>query len=156
MKLSVAAKTDPGILSDHNEDHYVLCRHIGLYMVPDGVGGHSAGAVASRVGCGLIQKFVHEAIKSTDGPAQHDVALADAIAEANRSILELGERDQAKRGLGSTLVVLWFHGDRALFACVGDSRIYLLRDGELAQLSFDEKAGRYRLAASLEIGRAHV
>lgn len=149
MKLSVAAKTDAGILSDHNEDHYVLCRDIGLYMVADGVGGHQAGEVASRVGCELIQKFVHDALKAAPDPGQHDVALANAIHEANRGVLELGERDEKKRGLGSTLTVLWFHGDRVLFACVGDSRIYLLRNGELSQLSFDEKAGRYRLAASL-------
>ena len=149
MKLDVAAKTDPGLLSDHNEDFYVLCRDIGLYMVADGVGGHKAGELASKVGCELIQRYIHDGLRESPSPGQHDVLLANALDDANHGVYEIGKHDDSKHGLGSTITVLWFHSDRVLFACVGDSRIYLFRNGQLAQLSFDAKAGRYRLAASL-------
>ncbi len=97
----------------------------------------------------LVERYIHDHLAEHPDPSQHDLLLADAISEANRAILALGEQDEAKRGLGSTFLALWFHGDRVLFASVGDSRIYLLRDQNLTQLSADEKAGRYRLAASL-------
>lgn len=149
MKLKAAVKSDRGRLSDHNEDSYLAAHDIGLYLVCDGVGGHKAGDIASRVGCQLVDKYVRAALGPQDHPSDHDRVLANAIGDANAGIFDYGRTHEKKRGLGSTLTVLWFHGDRVLFACVGDSRIYLFRDGTLTQLSFDEKAGRYRLAASL-------
>jgi len=148
MKLNVAGKTDTGLLNDHNEDHFVARRELSLYMVADGVGGLEAGELASKVACRLIeQSLVGSDLRAE--ARRHDLALANAIREANLKLFGLGQRQDDKRGVGTTIAALWFHGDRVLFAYVGDSRIYLFRDGVLRQLSRDQKAGRYRLAASL-------
>ena len=149
MKLTAAARTDPGVLTDHNEDHFVARRDLGLYMVADGVGGHKAGEIASNVACRLIEDAVRSGTAALPDNTQHDKLLADAIRQANDALVEYGEREANRRGLGTTITVLWFHGDRVLFAYVGDSRIYLYRNGVLRQLSRDEKAGRYKLAACL-------
>ncbi len=151
MRIKVAAKTDPGRLYDHNEDHFVLLRKAGLFLVADGVGGADAGELASQVACRVIQQSLHDALPHTDRP-RYDSALTHAIRDANRGLHEYARHAPDKAGVGTTLTVLWFHGDRVLFAYVGDSRIYLFRDGVLRQLSRDEKAGRYRLAASLGQG----
>jgi len=148
MKIAVAATTDPGRLYEHNEDHFVLLRKAGLFLVADGVGGEEAGEVASRLACRIIQQSLSESLPTTD-KTRHDAALVKAIQAANHGLHEYAATRPGKAGVGTTLVALWFHGDRALFAYVGDSRIYLYRNGVLRQLSRDEKAGRYRLAASL-------
>ena len=152
MKINAAAKTDPGRLHDHNEDFFVLRRQAGLFLVADGVGGAEAGEVASKAACRAILHALQQSA-STKGPSHHDAALADAIREANHALHEYAQQTPTKGGVGTTLTALWFHSDRVLFAYVGDSRIYLFRDGVLRQLSRDEKAGRYRLAASL--GQEH-
>jgi len=148
MKIAVAAKTDPGRLYEHNEDHFVLLRKAGLFLVADGVGGEEAGEVASKLACRIIQQSLSESLPTTD-KTRHDAALVKAIQAANHGLHEYAATRPGKAGVGTTLVALWFHGDRTLFAYVGDSRIYLYRNGVLRQLSRDEKAGRYRLAASL-------
>jgi len=151
MKLNVAATTDSGVLHEHNEDFFVAHRNLGLFMVADGVGGADAGEVASMVGCRLIEQTIQAAQPTTD-PTHNDALLAHAIREANHGLVEYARQDPNTQGVGTTITALWFHGDRVLFAYVGDSRIYLYRDGVLRQLSRDEKAGRYRLAASLGQG----
>jgi len=149
MRVNVAAKTDKGRLCDHNEDYYVARRDLGLYMAADGVGGSEAGELASNVACRLVEQSVRDALGAGGPASRHDSILGNAIREANVGLYEYAQREGQNRGLGTTLTALWFHGDRVLFAYVGDSRIYLFRDGVLRQLSRDEKAGRYRLAASL-------
>ena len=148
MKLRVAAKTDAGRLSDHNEDYLLARDDLGLYLVADGVGGLQAGELASAVACRIIEQTLVASLPGST-PSRHDRLLADAIQQANLGLFHLGQEQPDRRGIGTTLVALWFHGDRALFAYVGDSRIYLYRDGLLRQLSKDEKVGRFRLAASL-------
>jgi protein phosphatase len=148
MKLKVAAKTDPGLLNDHNEDHFVVREDLGVYLVADGVGGLEAGELASGVACRVIEQTLRAAARTTD-VTQHDALFADALRRGNAALFGLGRQRADRRGIGTTLVALWFHGDRALLASVGDSRIYLFRDGALRQLSHDEKVGRFRLAASL-------
>ncbi len=149
MKTNAAAKTDKGRLSDHNEDYFVARRDLGLYLVADGVGGAEAGELASRVACQLVEKSIRGALEANPPPAKHSTILSNAIREASSGLLDYAHREGRTGGVGTTLAALWLHGDRVLFAYVGDSRIYLYRDGRLRQLSHDEKSGRYRLAASL-------
>ena len=148
MKLRVAAKTDPGRLSDHNED-YVLARDdLHVYAVADGVGGLDAGEVASAAACRFIGRALAATAPTTDR-TRHDDVLADAIRQGNQGLFDLGAERGDTRGIGTTISAIWFHGDRTLFAYVGDSRLYLYRQGRLRQLSRDEKVGQFRLAASL-------
>jgi len=151
MKLNVAVKTDTGLLYEHNEDYFVARRQTGLFLVADGVGGADAGELASKVACQLIEQALQPSATAAD-PSRHDAALTKAIRDANHGLFDYATHSVDKREVGTTITALWFHGDRVLFAYVGDSRIYLYRDGVLRQLSRDEKAGRYRLAASLGQG----
>ncbi len=147
MKLRAAGRTDKGLLPSHNEDRFLARHDLGLYAVADGIGGLEAGEVASSAACGVLEAEIARAAACE--PALRDQALETAVARCNEAVLALGEGRDDRRGIGSTLVVLWFQGDRALFASVGDSRLYLLRGGSLRQLTRDAKAGRFRLAASL-------
>jgi len=149
MKIHAAAKTDKGRLSDHNEDYFVARRDLGLYLVADGVGGAEAGELASHVACQLVEKSIRGVLLANPPAAKHSSILGTAIREASGSLFDYALREGRKGGVGTTLTALWFHGDRVLFAHVGDSRIYLYRDGRLRRLSRDDKVGRYRLAASL-------
>ncbi|MFP4056482.1 MAG: PP2C family protein-serine/threonine phosphatase [Candidatus Brocadiia bacterium] len=145
----MAARTDAGRLSDYNEDHFVARKDLDLYLVADGVGGLEAGELASQVACQLVEQAVRRDLEAGVPARRHDRVLANAVQEANRGLYDYGRTRPDRRGIGTTLTALWFHGDRVLFAYVGDSRICLFRDGRLRPLSRDEKAGRYRLAASL-------
>jgi len=150
MKLRAAARTDKGLLPSQNEDRYLARHDLGLYAVADGIGGLEAGEVASSVACRTLE----EAIEAAAGAPleRRDLVLREAVSRCNQAVLAVGERRDDRRGVGSTLVALWFLGDRALFAGVGDSRVFLFRDGTLRQLTRDAKAGRFRLAASLGQG----
>ncbi len=135
MTLSIrsVAQSDVGLLRTGNEDSgYAGPR---LLVVADGMGGHAAGEVASAV--------TVEALAGLDGPgpAPSDLdleqALSEAITSANQRIRALVEADPRRAGMGTTVTALLWTGDGFELAHIGDSRAYLLRDGELRQLTHD-------------------
>jgi PPM family protein phosphatase len=140
MSLSVTGTmlSHPGRVRDVNEDAvaYVLSAASAgnrgmLALVADGMGGHAAGEVASRIAADTVMRVYRE----RDGvPSQ---VLAKCLAEANRLIHERGEAEAACTGMGTTCTVLAVRDDAAYLAHIGDSRAYLFRDGELRQLSED-------------------
>lgn len=134
MHATAAAATHVGRIREGNEDAY-LCAD-GLYFVADGMGGHSAGEVASDIAVTtlseLLSKVVHNGLSADD--------LAAAVRHANTAILTEAMRDRAKAGMGTTLTGLAVADRdrrRALVANVGDSRTYLWRHGELRQITKD-------------------
>jgi protein phosphatase len=102
-----------------------------VMVVADGMGGHVAGEVASRLACETVMRRLGE---PDLGPAE---LLREAIAAANDVILEEARRDPRLEGMGTTLTALLVRDGKAWLGHVGDSRAYLLRDGELHQLSED-------------------
>jgi serine/threonine protein phosphatase PrpC len=130
FRIESWAKTHEGRVRDHNEDSYCAKEPQGLWAVADGMGGHEGGEWASAK---LIEK-----LDAVDLPPDFEAAcdrIAEAIEKANRSILvEAGKRN---RQMGSTIVALMVQDQRYGVLWVGDSRAYLLRDGELIQLSRD-------------------
>lgn len=145
MFLESHAQTDVGQKRDHNEDHFVRSDELGLYIVCDGMGGHAAGEVASA----LAAKTIVDLVQKELGKAQHETPLDAASAAhladvmrragegANTAVYELGKTDTRTRGSGTTCTALCIRGGRGVLTHVGDSRLYLLRSGELHQLSFD-------------------
>jgi PPM family protein phosphatase len=138
------AATDVGRLRDHNEDNFLVDKKLSLFVVADGMGGHAAGEVASA----LAVRIIHEELKK-DGEA---IAAAADDSRGSRSILGLLEvavqkacariheearADSSKRGMGTTLSALIIAGSHGFIAHVGDSRIYLLRDGHIQQVTED-------------------
>lgn len=128
--------THPGRLRETNEDAvaYVLPaagdRGM-LALVADGMGGHAAGEVASRIAADTVMRLYQQ----LDGSPPEVLALC--LGEANRLICERGEAEAACAGMGTTCTVLAVRDNEAFLGHIGDSRAYLLRDGELRQISED-------------------
>jgi PPM family protein phosphatase len=123
-----AARTDTGRERHANEDAYLA--RAPIYVVADGMGGAQAGEVAARI-----------ATEAFDGPLRDDgnpeEELASVAAEANRRIFDLARADSSRSGMGTTLTGALVSGDEVSIVHVGDSRAYLLREGELRQLTRD-------------------
>ncbi|HEV3468566.1 MAG TPA: protein phosphatase 2C domain-containing protein, partial [Pyrinomonadaceae bacterium] len=141
FEIVASVRTDKGCVREVNEDagRFVrpsdpaLLQNKGaLMVVADGMGGHSAGEVASQMAVELVSRLYYEA-RTDDAPA----ALTAAVAEANRRIFAAAEADEHKRGMGTTCTALALRGAAAFAAHVGDSRLYMLRDGGVYQLSED-------------------
>jgi PPM family protein phosphatase len=134
MRLSSFAATDVGLQRAGNEDSHLRGRTV--FAVADGLGGHQGGEVASAM---AVERLGALDGRSFAEPTQAAAALADAIADANRAILERGVADQGLWGMGTTVTAAAVVGDLVLqLAHVGDSRAYLLRgDGPPRQLTTD-------------------
>ncbi|HEX5102103.1 MAG TPA: cyclic nucleotide-binding domain-containing protein [Polyangiaceae bacterium] len=148
-EIQFAALTDVGRQREHNEDNFLVDKKLGLFVVCDGMGGHAAGEVASA----LTVRTLHEEIKReadlvTDylsgGSGGARVSKRDilnmlefAVNRASSRVHAEAVKDTNKRGMGTTLVALLVIGNTGFIIYVGDSRIYLLRDGVLEQLTED-------------------
>jgi protein phosphatase len=157
MNLRAAALSDVGRRRRSNEDCYALAADLGLYLVADGMGGHTAGQVASRLAAeaavGALRTLV-------DAPATLAEKLRYAVAAANREILSRAQAQPELTGMGTTLVALLAGDDRVALAHVGDSRAYLIRGGRIRQLTDDhslvaELVRRREISESAARGHPH-
>ena len=114
-----------------NEDAMLVDVELGLFVVADGMGGHNAGEVASTIAVSALRDFF-----ATEAP-RTEHALADGLALANDQVLAASGRPEYA-GMGTTVVAACVTDDQVLFGNVGDSRIYLWRDGRLTQLTQDD------------------
>jgi protein phosphatase len=146
MKLSFQAVTDVGRKRKGNEDSLFLNAEQRLYVVADGMGGHAAGEIASRVAVDAINEFVvltggGEEITwpfGLDESISYDGnRLKTAIRHANRKVLEATRESAEYEGMATTVAAVLVDGEVANLAHVGDSRIYLWSGGELRQLTSD-------------------
>jgi serine/threonine protein phosphatase PrpC/CRP-like cAMP-binding protein len=143
------AATDVGKVRDHNEDNFLVDKKLGLFIVADGMGGHAAGEVASAIAV----RAVHEEIKrekellddyaagatgASKVTTKDIVALVEhAVQRACSKIHEESTADANKRGMGTTLSAIVIVGSQGFIAHVGDSRIYLARNGHIQQVTED-------------------
>lgn len=139
--LSVAANSHPGMSGKNNEDSYgVSAYRVSdenpqpsiFAVVCDGIGGHRAGEVASEIAVETISKRV--AASDASDPLK---TMKEAIIEASELIHGQANNQSEQMGMGSTCACGWIIGDQLYTANVGDSRIYLLREGEILQVSVD-------------------
>lgn len=129
MKLrDTAALSHPGRRRRHNEDAYVV--QPPLFAVADGMGGAKAGEVASGLAASAVQE-------SGDGGEGGEARVAALIEEANRRVFRRASEDREASGMGTTMTVALVEGDSVAIGHVGDSRAYLIRDGQLDQLTDD-------------------
>ncbi len=146
LKLSYYGRTDTGLVRPANEDSLLLLPEKNLFVICDGMGGHSAGEVASRTAVGAISAtFVIDSPELRDDPLlnleedlppQADL-LVKAIRLANRRIHNRSEIDTNLEGMGTTVVGLCFGEKLVSLAHVGDSRIYVYRGSKLTPLTID-------------------
>ncbi len=146
MKLDFWAATDVGLTRDHNEDNFLVDRKLKVFIVADGMGGHASGEVASSMCVRRVREVIAEnedVIKQfkekTDDVERADLLhmLEHAVQDACSTIFERAQRETEKRGMGTTCSLLLLVDERGFMAHVGDSRVYLMRQGQVHQLSDD-------------------
>jgi serine/threonine protein phosphatase PrpC len=137
VRLLHAARTDVGMIRSGNEDNFAvdLSGGRGLFIVADGMGGHAAGEVASEMAVQIIELELR-GVKNLDDKSAIE-KLKDALRKANRNIHDRTITEVDKQGMGTTASVLLINASRYLIGQVGDSRVYLLREGNLSQLTKD-------------------
>jgi PPM family protein phosphatase len=146
MELSFWAATDVGRKREANEDNFLVDKKLSLFVVADGMGGHASGEVASDIAVlefrnavdanrDIIERFA----KGDASVRPQDILtiLENAIQAAGHAIYVKGQSEPDKRGMGTTTSALLIAGDRGFIAHVGDSRIYLVRRGQVVQLTED-------------------
>lgn len=147
MHIVAVGKTDVGQKRDHNEDSILLDPALNLFIVCDGMGGHAAGEVASQHAVRTVQRVIGEnkAIIDEFGK-RNDVGevrertiqlLETAVNQACSEIFAMAIADSGKAGMGTTLVMMIVVNGKGLMAHVGDSRLYMVRQGQIHQLTED-------------------
>jgi serine/threonine protein phosphatase PrpC len=116
-----------------NEDAWLVDLDLGLLVVADGMGGHNAGEVASA----LAVKVIRDVFQS-DGNPPGEALLNRAVQVANQQILAAAAEQPAHSGMGTTVVAVLIVDEHAYYTSVGDSRVYLWRNGHLTQLTRDD------------------
>ena len=143
IKVQAAGYSDIGKIRKANEDCFLLNEPIGLFVVADGMGGHRGGEVASRLAVETIERHLTSAVEppsQPDGPNTENTLhratnqLRQSISLANQKIYKQSLTDAACRGMGTTVSALLLAGNTMITANVGDSPIYLLRNGEIENL----------------------
>ena len=146
LAVEVAAKSDVGCVRTNNEDNFGYDLGAGIFAVCDGMGGQAAGEVASKLGIDVLLNYFRQAATSgeypqvgtaVDGLSPEATALFSAIRLANQTIYETGQQKEASAGMGSTIVAALIKGNALAIANVGDSRIYLIRQATIQQLTQD-------------------
>jgi serine/threonine protein phosphatase PrpC len=143
--LEIASCTDPGMVRAHNEDSIATDAAHGLVVLADGMGGYNAGEVASGMATSVILSEMRQVLESTqpnqiDPRTNQTIAarlLREQVLRANSSIYQAAQNQPQYAGMGTTLVASLFYDNRVLVAHLGDSRMYLLRDGGLRQVTRD-------------------
>ncbi len=147
LRATAAGLSDVGLQREHNEDSFVVLRECELYVVADGMGGHRAGDIASRLATETISEFFRTtANDDITWPFHFDTNLSEeenrlltSIRLANRQIFERGSRSREFHQMGTTVVSAMFspRKGRMFVGHVGDSRCYRARNGSLTMLTRD-------------------
>jgi len=141
FNLTIAQQTDIGRTRQSNEDNMlayvpedaqVLARKGALFVVTDGLGGHTSGEIASEMAARMTRDSYYQ-------EADEDIAtsLQRAIKQANRAIVERASQNDAWSGMGTTVVAAVLRDDTVYAANVGDSRVYIVRDDNIRQITED-------------------
>lgn len=145
MEVKAFGLTHVGRQRQHNEDAFLVADGAGLYLVADGMGGHAAGEIASRIAVDSINEFIVQT-REDDGTWPHAYdehfkrstnRLMAALRLANNRVLEAMRKDARLRGMGTTVVACLADEATMSVAHVGDSRAYLVRAGELSRITND-------------------
>jgi protein phosphatase len=148
ITVEVAGKTDIGNVRTNNEDNFGYDARHGIFVVCDGMGGQAAGEVASKMAVDTVLTFYRSSAHSGhypkvgeqfDGVTDRANHLASAIQLANQAVFDAATHHAAQQGMGSTVVAVSFEGEGSFYSIghVGDSRIYMVRNGEIEQLTND-------------------
>jgi serine/threonine protein phosphatase PrpC len=145
MEVKAYGLTHVGRQRQHNEDSFLVADEAKLFLVADGMGGHAAGEIASRIAVDSISEFIVHT-KEDDGTWPHAYdehytrttnRLMAALRMANTRVLEAMRKDARLRGMGTTVVAAMAEGGKMSVAHVGDSRAYMIRNGKISRITSD-------------------
>ncbi|MBN1944576.1 MAG: Stp1/IreP family PP2C-type Ser/Thr phosphatase [Bradymonadales bacterium] len=146
MRIRYAGNTNVGMKRSHNEDSLYLMPSMNLYLVADGMGGHSSGEVASQMAVEAIAQFFQETseddeitwpFKMDKDKEYQENRLITGIKLANRRIFESAQSQPRYKGMGTTVVAVYFANGGSYVAHVGDSRVYRIRRDTITQITED-------------------
>lgn len=147
VRVQMGARSDCGPVRPINEDAFACDENLGIYLVCDGMGGHQAGEIASRIAVDSVQGFIHRSREGDpeEWPFGLDPALSldanrlrNAISLANRRVWRTAQSSRALDGMGTTIVAVLVCGDQIVIGHVGDSRLYARTNGEFELLTVDD------------------
>ncbi len=141
FSLRFAAGTDRGLVRDGNEDSYRIIEKSSqnpyVYIIADGMGGHNCGEVASRMAVDYISKCVEQDGRRLLSPQGMEREIRRMVEDTNASIFETSLQKPEASGMGTTLTMAVITGERVVVAHVGDSRLYLIHDEVIEQITED-------------------
>ena len=146
LQISSGGATHVGMVRTNNEDSYRIVAPQNLYVLADGMGGEAHGEVASALAVETVVTHCLESLENPSAPllgeSKPDLnpksqRLLSAVHLANQNIFQSAAAHTEQQGMGSTLTAAWLDSEQLSIAHVGDSRVYLLRTGQLQQLTSD-------------------
>jgi protein phosphatase len=156
FKVTAHGATDVGLRREVNEDSFLMLPRNGIWIVADGMGGHAGGQVASAltvetVGRALLRRLAEaeKTARRNGGRVNVPLLVDSAVREACNGVFDEAQRQPQLTGMGSTVTVMMVYGGLAYFGHVGDSRAYLIRNGEIHQLTEDHSLVQEQVAAGL-------
>lgn len=149
LEIAAAGGSDIGRVRERNEDAFVLDPEHHIYIVCDGMGGHAAGNVASAEACGEGRRFLRQRLAELDsepddpdGPPEREEMLSIVRASVQKAcahVYNMAQKDKSLAGMGTTMTASVFRGARGYVGHVGDSRLWLIREGEAHPLTEDHR-----------------
>jgi len=156
MRITSCGITDVGLKRGHNEDNFLINEELNLFVVADGMGGHAGGEYASAICVNTVEEIVTTMELHGENPGEGEdpveiarERLSYAIRLAGRRIFEKAREEPEFHGMGTTAVVLLVDGGNAYIAHVGDSRLYMWREGRCEQVTEDHSLVNEKLKAGL-------
>jgi len=150
--LETAGLSDVGNVRQYNEDSIAIDADLGVAALADGMGGHRAGEVASRVAVDVLLRAMRSRwhrLRSADRQHRPLLVVDGSINQANRAIYQAAQAQPAYQGMGTTLALTFFYDNAVVLGHIGDSRIYRLRDASLNLLTRDDSLLREQIDLGL-------
>ncbi len=149
MILKSAAFSHTGMRRLQNQDSFLNRPDLGLFIVADGMGGHRGGEIASGLAIQTIQEFFEKNSAKKDTLESAMQKIEDSLLLANEAIQKRGDIEPDLKGMGTTASVLYFTDQYAILGQVGDSRMYLIQNQKIWQLTKDHSLVQEKLRAGL-------
>lgn len=167
INIVFEGKSDMGRVRKNNEDSFMVDPEANLAIVADGMGGLDGGEIASQMALDIVSEQIYDVMPTDEIPADDVDAAENAamiycmekfiplfkiwINKANEEVVAFGNNQRQGRKIGTTILVFFARGDRGLLAHVGDSRIYMLRDNQLIQVTKDHSVLNKMLEQGLQL-----
>ncbi|NLV99426.1 MAG: Stp1/IreP family PP2C-type Ser/Thr phosphatase [Clostridiaceae bacterium] len=138
--MQYAAQTNKGLVRDRNEDNFVVLleeEKPGIFVIADGLGGHSNGELASRIACAYASEYLEKELPHKNEPAEIRNILIATVQKTNIHVYMKSLENEENNRMGTTLTIGVLYPESFYFAHIGDTRVYRLRDNEFEQITQD-------------------